>query len=155
MLYTNLTRKALQIAYDAHHGQMDKAGLPYIYHPLHLAEHIGDDEVLIAVALLHDTVEDTGISFDDLRAEGITEEVIDALRLLTHDESLPYMDYVQAILGSGNRTAIKVKLADLRHNSNLRRLVIVDNKARARLERYKTAIELLDRNEESEFETKH
>ncbi|GHV07365.1 hypothetical protein FACS1894217_08050 [Clostridia bacterium] len=72
MLYTDLTRTALRIAYDAHHGQTDKTGLPYIYHTLHLAKHIGDYEVLIATALLHDVVEDTKITFDDLRTVDIT-----------------------------------------------------------------------------------
>jgi (p)ppGpp synthase/HD superfamily hydrolase len=143
MRYTPQTCAALRIAYDAHHGQTDKTGLPYIYHPLHLAEHIGDDEVLIAVALLHDVVEDTDRSFDDLRSAGISDEVIEALKLLTHDDAVPYMEYVQAIKNSGNQTAIAVKLADLCHNANTWRLVEIDDKARARIEKYKAAITLL------------
>jgi (p)ppGpp synthase/HD superfamily hydrolase len=107
MRYTPLTRAALRIAYDAHHGQTDKTGLPYIYHPLHLAEHIGDDEVLIATALLHDVVEDTALTFDNLRSAGISDEVIAALKLLTHDDAVPYMDYVRAIKDSGNQTPSK------------------------------------------------
>jgi (p)ppGpp synthase/HD superfamily hydrolase len=143
MLYTDLTRRALRIAYDAHHGQTDKTGLPYIYHPFHLAEHIGDDETLIATALLHDVVEDSDFTFADLRAAGITEEVITALKLLTHNASVPYLDYVQAIRDSDNQTAVKVKLADLAHNSDTRRLVEIDANALARVEKYKAAIAIL------------
>jgi (p)ppGpp synthase/HD superfamily hydrolase len=139
-----MTKKALRIAYDAHREQVDKTGLPYIYHPLHLAEHIGDDEVLISTALLHDVVEDTPVTFDDLRNHGISEEVLAALSLLTHDESVPYMDYVRQIKDSGNSTAIKVKLADLRHNSDTWRLATIDEKTRSRLDKYRTAIELLE-----------
>jgi (p)ppGpp synthase/HD superfamily hydrolase len=143
MLYTELTRKALCIAYDAHHGQVDKTGLPYIYHPLHLAEHIGDDEALIATALLHDVVEDTDITFEQLAAQGITDDVTAALKLLTHDESVPYTEYVKSIRDSGNKTAITVKIADLRHNSDTWRLVTIDDKAKARIERYRQALKLL------------
>jgi len=144
MLYTELTRKALKIAYDAHHGQTDKTGLPYIYHPLHIAEHIGDDEALIAAALLHDVVEDTDISFEMLSSQGISEEVITALKLLTHGELTPYMEYIQNIKDSGNRIALAVKLADLKHNSDTWRLVAIDDRAKARLERYRQALELLE-----------
>jgi (p)ppGpp synthase/HD superfamily hydrolase len=144
MLYTEMTKKALRIAFDAHIKQTDKAGLPYIYHPLHLAEHIGDDEVLISAALLHDVVEDTDISFDDLRRAGISGEVIAALELLSHSKGSPYMDYIRRIKDSGNKAAILIKLADLHHNSDTRRLVRIDDRARKRLEKYRTAIELLE-----------
>jgi (p)ppGpp synthase/HD superfamily hydrolase len=143
MQYTELTRKALRIAYDAHHRQNDKTGLPYIYHPIHLAEHIGDDETLIATALLHDVVEDTDLTFDDLRSEGIAEDVLTALKLLTRNNNVPYMDYVQAIKDSGNSTAIAVKKADLLHNSDICRLVKIDDKDRKRIEKYKAALKLL------------
>jgi len=144
MLYTDMTRKALRIAYDAHHGQTDKTGLPYIYHPMHLAEHIGDDETLIAAALLHDVVEDSDITFEQLSALGINDEVIAALKLLTHDERVPYNEYVRNIKESGNKTAIAVKLADLRHNSDTWRLIAPDDAARARIERYRQALDLLE-----------
>jgi (p)ppGpp synthase/HD superfamily hydrolase len=144
MLYTELTRKALRVAYDAHHGQTDKTGVPYIYHPIHLAEHIGDDEILIATALLHDVVEDSAVSLADIEAEGIPADVIAALKLLTHGNGVPYLDYVDAIRRSRNRAAIAVKLADLRHNSDGRRLVSLDDAARARIEKYLNAISLLE-----------
>lgn len=148
MLYTEMTRKALRIAFDAHINQTDKTGMPYIYHPLHLAEHIGDNEVLIVTALLHDVVEDTPLTFEELSAAGISDEVIDALRLLTHDESVPYMDYVRNIKNSGNKTAIAIKKADLIHNSNTWRLVTLDEKAKERIEKYTAALELLDAPED-------
>jgi (p)ppGpp synthase/HD superfamily hydrolase len=139
-----LTKKALRIAYDAHHGQVDKLGLPYICHPLHLAEHIGDDEKLIAAALLHDVVEDTDVTFEQLAKQGIPDGIITALKLLTRDKSVPYMDYIRRIKDSGNATAAAVKRAYLRHNADARRAVPDDGKAEARLARYKQALALLE-----------
>ena len=80
MIYTALTNKAMKIAYSAHHGQTDKSGLPYIFHPYHLAEQM-TDETSTCVALLHDVVEDTPLSLDDL-AQKFPPAVIEALRLL-------------------------------------------------------------------------
>ena len=112
MIYTPMTKRAMCIAYTAHHGQTDKVGTPYIFHPIHLAEQM-DDEISCTVALLHDTVEDTNITFEDLEQE-FPKEVIDVVRLLTHEEGVDYFDYVRAI--KQNPIAIKVKLADLAHN---------------------------------------
>ena len=144
MFYTELTKKAMRIAYDAHKEQVDKSGLPYIFHPFHLAEQM-EDEISICVALLHDVVEDTAITFEDLAAQGILDSVIEALKLLTHDDAVPYMNYVQKIKESGNEAAIAVKLADLRHNSDISRLDRIDEKAILRIEKYKRAIEILER----------
>ena len=119
MIYTAMTNRAMTIAYHAHHGQTDKAGLPYIHHPIHLAEQM-DDEISCCVALLHDTVEDTEITFADLEKE-FPPEVLDALRLLTHSDDTDYFDYVRAI--KQNSVAVKVKLADLAHNSDQTRCV--------------------------------
>ena len=118
MVYTPLTMKAMQIAYAAHHGQVDKAGMPYIFHPMHLAESM-DDEISCCVALLHDTVEDTDITFADLE-KAFPREVMDALKLLTHHKETDYFDYVRAI--RSNPVAMKVKLADIAHNSDQSRL---------------------------------
>ncbi len=112
MIYTTLTNKAMKIAYNAHHGQTDKSGLPYIFHPYHLAEQM-TDETSTCVALLHDVVEDTPLSLDDL-AQEFPPAVIDALRLLTHTPDVDYFDYVHAICQ--NPVARQVKLADLTHN---------------------------------------
>ena len=143
MLYTPLTKKAMKIAFEAHKNQTDKNGIPYIYHPIHLAEQM-DSENTICVALLHDVVEDTSITFEDLQVEGFSGGIIDALKLLTHDDAVPYMEYVKEI--RKNPIATKVKLADLRHNSDLTRLDEVNEKALKRVEKYKDAIKILENN---------
>lgn len=119
MIYTPLVNKALRIAYDAHHGQVDKNGIPYIFHPIHLAESM-DDEVSCCAALLHDVAEDTAVTLDDLRKE-FHEAVMEVLTLLTHEKGVDYFDYVRAI--KANPIAVKVKLADLAHNSDQTRCV--------------------------------
>ena len=118
MIYTELTKRAMSIAYNAHHGQVDKAGLPYIFHPLHLAEAM-DDEISCCVALLHDVAEDTDITLRML-AEEFPPEVMDALKLLTHKKQTSYEDYVRSV--RANPVAVKVKLADIAHNSDQTRL---------------------------------
>ena len=99
------------------------------------------DEFTTTVALLHDVVEDTEYTLEDIRALGFPEEVISALNLLTHRADVPYLDYVSAI--KTNPIAREVKLADLRHNSDTTRLDSVDSKTLARVEKYKQAMELL------------
>jgi len=142
MIYTELTKKAMRIAFDAHKEQVDKSGLPYIFHPIHLAEQMAD-ETSVCVALLHDVAEDTVITLADLAAQGVPETAITALRLLTHADDAPYMDYVRQIKESGNAAAIAVKLADLRHNADVTRLVAVGEKEMQRIAKYKAAIVLL------------
>lgn len=119
MVYTPLTKKAMQIAYDAHHGQVDKAGLPYIFHPLHLAEAM-EDEISCCAALLHDVAEDTPITLEDL-SKDFPQEVITVLKLLTHEKGTDYLEYVRKI--RENPIAVKVKLADIAHNSDQSRLI--------------------------------
>ena len=114
MIYTPLTNKALRLAYAAHHGQTDKSGQPYIFHPYHLAEQM-TDEISTCAALLHDVVEDTAVTIEELEQE-FPKEVTGVLRLLTHEKGTDYFDYVRAI--KGNPVAVKVKLADLAHNSD-------------------------------------
>ena len=140
MIYTNLTKKALKLCFEAHKNQVDKSEMPYVFHPFHLAEQMGTEETTI-VALLHDVIEDTNYTIDDVRKMGFPEIVIDALVLMTHDESVPYMEYVKQI--KKNSIAKAVKLADLKHNSDLSRLNVVDEKAVARAEKYRQAIQLL------------
>lgn len=140
MIYTPLTKKALRVCFDAHKEQDDKSGMPYVFHPFHLAEQM-TDEISTVCALLHDVVEDTDITFDDLSKMGFPAEVIEVLRLLTHDDAVPYFDYVREI--SKNPVAKAVKLADLRHNSDSTRLDVVDEWAKKREEKYKTAITIL------------
>ena len=90
-----MTMKAMKIAYQAHHGQLDYNGIPYILHPVHLAEQM-QDEITCTVALLHDTVEDTSVTLDELEKE-FPPEVTEAVALLTHDEDEDYFDYVRRI----------------------------------------------------------
>ena len=141
MLYTKLTKKAMKLSFEAHKNQTDKNGMPYIFHPIHLAEQMVGEEC-ICVALLHDVVEDTDMTFEQLEQEGFPAEVIEALKLMTHDKSVPYMDYIKNI--RSNHIAAEVKLADLRHNSDLTRLDAVDEKALRRYEKYQQAIALLE-----------
>lgn len=122
MIYTPLTIRAMNIAYTAHYGQMDKAGVPYIFHPLHLAEQM-EDEISCCAALLHDTVEDTDVTLEDLKRE-FPAEVVEAVRQLTHDPDDDYFDYVRAI--KANPVAMKVKLADLAHNTDETRFAGVE-----------------------------
>ena len=141
MIYTPLTKKALSICFEAHKDQRDKSGAPYVFHPFHLAEQM-TGEYETCVALLHDVAEDTDTTVEDLAAAGFPPEVTDALRLLTHDPSVPYMDYVKEI--GKNPIARAVKLADLAHNSDMSRLDSVDSYAEARVKKYRAAIALLE-----------
>ena len=140
MIYTDMTKKALRLCFDVHKEQVDKSGLPYVFHPFHLAEQMDTEETTV-VALLHDVVEDSELTLDDLRQMGFGDAVIAALALLTHDPAVQYMDYVRAI--KDNPIARAVKLADLRHNSDLTRLDTLDEKALARREKYLQAMTLL------------
>lgn len=140
MLYTPLTKQAMKLCFEAHKDQQDKSGLPYVFHPFHLAEQM-QDEVTTVVALLHDVVEDTEYTFEDLTEMGYPHQVIEALRLLTHDDAEPYLEYVARV--KHNPVAAAVKLADLRHNSDLSRLDAVTEKALARREKYLQAMALL------------
>ena len=138
MIYTDLTIKAMNLAYAAHHGQFDKGGVPYIFHPIHLAEEM-DDEFSTCVALLHDTVEDTAVTLEEL-AESFPREIVEAVDLLTHREGVEYFDYVRSI--RANPVAVKVKLADLRHNGDPNRISNQGN-AEKRREKYAKAWKIL------------
>lgn len=129
------------LAYSAHHGQLDRSGVPYIFHPLHLAEQMHTESEIVA-ALLHDVVEDTPVTLADLEKAGFSPEAVEAVRLLTHDKSMPYMDYINAL--KGNPIARAVKLADLKHNSDLARLKDESEKTRERLKKYAAALKILE-----------
>lgn len=142
MIYTKDTKKALKICFDAHKNQTDKSGLPYVFHPFHLAEQMETEETII-VALLHDVVEDTNVTLEDLEGEGFKSEIIEAIALMTHDDKTDYMDYVRAI--KNNPIAKAVKLADLKHNSDLSRMDVIDEKVLERRKKYLEAIEILEK----------
>ncbi|MDE5861061.1 MAG: HD domain-containing protein [Ruminococcus sp.] len=118
MIYTELTNKAMQIAYKAHHGQYDLNGVPYIFHPYHVAEQM-PDEITTCVALLHDVIEDTSVTIEELE-QVFPAEVTEAVRLLTHEKDTEYLDYIGRI--KDNPVARTVKLADIAHNSDMTRI---------------------------------
>ncbi|WP_308557006.1 HD domain-containing protein [uncultured Sneathia sp.] len=128
---------ALKITTEAHKGQVDKAGVPYINHPLTVASLVDTEEEKI-VALLHDTIEDTSITEQDLIDYGFPNKIVEAVKLLTHNKNVPYMDYVAKI--KDNELARKVKIADLTHNSDLSRLKEITDKDKKRYEKYQKAL---------------
>ena len=141
MLYTPATKQALRLCFQAHKDQLDKGGLPYVFHPFHLAEQMTDEDTTV-LALLHDVVEDTPYTLDDLAQMGFAPRVLEALALMTHDPAVPYLEYVAKI--KTNPLARTVKLADLRHNSDTTRLDVPDPRAMQRVEKYRKAIQLLE-----------
>ena len=140
MIYTALTKKALRLSFDTHKDQVDKSGLPYVFHPFHLAEQM-DDEYSICVALLHDVVEDSDVTIDDIRDAGFPEAIVKAILALTHKEEIPYFEYIEQI--KANKIAAKVKAADLKHNMDLTRLESPTEKDVQRAEKYRAALEIL------------
>ena len=141
MIYTKMTKLALKLCFKAHKTQTDKSGMPYVFHPFHLAEQMHDEDTTV-VALLHDVIEDTNYTLDDLRELGFEDRVISAIALMTHDDAVPYMEYVAQI--KKNPIARAVKLADLRHNSDMTRLDTVSPWDEKRAEKYAVAIRLLE-----------
>ena len=115
MIYTDLTRMAMQIAYDAHYGQVDRGKTPYIFHPMHVAESMQDEDSTV-VAILHDVLEDTPVSPELLIRKGIPERLVETVQILTRGEGETYGEYLTRILTSGNETALRVKYADVLHN---------------------------------------
>lgn len=144
MLYTPLTKKAMILCFEAHRDQRDKSGIPYVFHPFHVAEQM-PNELSTVTALLHDVVEDSDYTLEDLRQIGFPEAVLDALSLLTHRDGTPYLDYVARL--RHNPIAKQVKLADLRHNSDLTRLDEVRETDLKRVEKYKKALALLEQSD--------
>ena len=138
---SELLAKAINIAIEAHKEQVDKSGMPYVFHPFHLAEQMKTEETTV-VALLHDLVEDTDYTIEDLMSMGFSKSITDAIALMTHTNDVEYMDYVREI--KNNPIAKAVKLADLKHNSDLTRLDVADEKALSRREKYLKAIKLLE-----------
>lgn len=131
-----MLEKARKIAEQAHGGQVDKGGQPYILHPVRVAEQCKTAEEK-TVALLHDVIEDTDWTVDALRAEGFPDTVLQAVACLTHREGESYMEYVERICQ--NPLAARVKLADLSDNMDLRRIPHPTEKDFARVEKYKKA----------------
>lgn len=133
---------AINLASKSHLGQLDKGGNPYILHPLwimHKIRHLGSKYMIVAV--LHDVPEDCEVTFDDLKELGFNFEIIEALKLLTHDKSVSYMDYIEKI--ALNQIAREIKLRDLEHNSKITRLKGLKDKDFERLVKYQKAYQYL------------
>lgn len=141
MIYTPKTKRALKLCFEAHKNQVDKSGMPYAFHPFHVAEQMSDEASTI-VALLHDVVEDTDYTLDDIASLDFGAEVVEALSLLTHDDATPYLEYIASL--RSNPIARAVKRADLLHNSDLSRLDTVTLKDEERVRKYKAALAILD-----------
>ena len=133
---------ALSIARQAHEGQLDKAGVDYIKHPIYVASQVESEEEK-AVALLHDVLEDSPITAEELLIAGLPVEVVTAVKLLTKKPMQDYQAYLETV--KTNPLARVVKLADLKHNSYLSRLPSITEKDRERLKKYKKAIDFLSR----------
>ena len=134
--------RAITIAAEAHAGQKDRAGAPYILHPIRLMIQMDSEDAMMA-AVLHDVVENSVWTLDDLRKEGFSNEVLNAVDSLTHrdKEGEDYWDYIQR--AKSDPIAIKVKLADLEDNLNPDRLNEVTEKDEKRFDRYRKAQEML------------
>ena len=130
--------KALEIAYKAYIGQLDKGGSPYILHLVRVALHCQTEDEKI-VALLHDVVEDTSITFEDLKMEGLDDRLLEALKCLTKEAGEDYKAFIERV--STNRLATKVKIQDLKDNMDVIRL---NSKVHWKLETYKEALEYLE-----------
>ncbi|MBW3599435.1 MAG: HD domain-containing protein [Planctomycetes bacterium] len=145
---------AIRLAAEAHAGQKDKSGLPYITHPLRVMGRV-EGEAAQIVAVLHDVVEDTDLTLDDLRRAGFSEEIVAAVDCVTHAKEQPYADYV--IRCKGNPLARVVKLADLEDNSQLHRALLRPDRVESdlrRLHRYLLSYKhLTDGLSEEQYQT--
>ena len=135
-----LIEKAIRFASEAHEGQTDKAGLPLILHPLHVMSLMKSEKARVT-AVLHDVLEDTVKTEDDLNAEGFPGDIVEAVKTLTRQKDEDYFDYIRRI--QGNELAVEVKLGDLTLNMDIGRLPYVDCDAIRRAEKYKKARFLL------------
>ena len=139
----NALEKALKIALKAHNGQQDKAGQPYILHPLRVMHQVNSLPAKV-VALLHDVVEDSEFTFEDLDRAGFDPEILQAVRCLTKHPDEDYFAYLRRI--AGNTLALQVKIADLKDNLDVTRLPEIELRDVERLNRYLKALSFLQQN---------
>jgi (p)ppGpp synthase/HD superfamily hydrolase len=140
MMDASILEKALAMALQAHRGQKDKSGLPYVFHPIRMMLQLTTLEEQ-TVALLHDVLEDSPFTAEDLRKEGFSSVVIEAVKALTREKDEPYLEYIRRV--KQNQLARIVKLADIKENLNANRLTNLSEKDCQRLERYLKAREIL------------
>lgn len=130
-----LLSKAIHLATNAHAGQFDKGGKPYILHCLQVMENLNtDDEELQCIALCHDVIEDTKTTYKDLEEVGFTQRIIDGIRAMTKLPGQTHDEYKEQIFAS--KDGMLVKMADLQHNSDIRRLKGVTDKDIERMAKY-------------------
>ena len=141
--YNEQFQIALELAVEKHKNQTDKAGNPYILHPLHVLENVNSKEGKI-VAILHDIIEDTDITEDYLFKIGLSKRIVDAVVALTRSEDMDYQEYIKNL--SSNPLAKEVKLADLEHNMDLKRLPTLEEKDLERNRKYQIAYHYLINN---------
>lgn len=140
MLITPMTLRAFTIAQEAHRGQCDKGGHPYIEHVMFVANHVSG-ELATVVALLHDVLEDTDMTTDDLEKAGIPIRAIQSILLLTRKPLEDYFTYIERV--KSDPVAVEVKLADLQHNSDLSRISCPSEYDKRRISKYQQAIQIL------------
>lgn len=134
---------AISIALEAHKGQKDKGGNPYILHPLAVMNRLETIEEKI-VAVLHDVVEDTDVTLSQLRGYGFSEEIVEAVSLLTKSEEDSYEEFIEKTLE--NRISRSVKIADIKENMKIERIKQPTENDYKRLEKYRNALEILENN---------
>ena len=139
--YNEQFQIALELAVEKHKNQTDKAGNPYILHPLHVMENVNSKEGKI-VAILHDIIEDTDITENYLLKIGLSKRIVDAVVALTRSEDMDYQEYIKNL--SSNPLAKEVKLADLEHNMDLKRLPTLEEKDLERNRKYQIAYYLIN-----------
>ena len=141
--YNEQFQIALELAVEKHKNQTDKAGNPYILHPLHVMENVNSKEGKI-IAILHDIIEDTDVTGDYLLKIGLSKRIVDAVVALTRSEDIDYQEYIKTL--SSNPLAKEVKLADLEHNMDLKRLPTLEEKDLERNRKYQIAYHYLINN---------
>lgn len=141
--YNEQFQIALELAVEKHKNQTDKAGNPYILHPLHVMENVNSKEGKI-VAILHDIIEDTDVTEDYLLKIGLSKRIVDAVVALTRSEDIDYQEYIKNL--SSNPLTKEVKLADLEHNMDLKRLPTLEEKDLERNRKYQIAYHYLINN---------
>ena len=141
--YNEQFQIALELAVEKHKNQTDKAGNSYILHPHHVMENVNSKEGKI-VAILHDIIEDTDVTEDYLLKIGLSKRIVDAVVALTRSEDMDYQEYIKNL--SSNPLAKEVKLADLEHNMDLKRLPTLEEKDLERNRKYQIAYHYLINN---------
>ena len=136
-------RMALELAYEKHKNQVDKAGKPYFLHPVYVSYNECVKGKGKVVAILHDIIEDTDVTAEILLDMGFDQEIVEAVVLLTRDKKMDYFEYIRSIRDSQNESAYWVKVADLKNNMDLSRLEKITEQDQKRVQKYQKALDIL------------